>query len=145
MLCRIATAVAVSVLGVALLGAAPTLAQNTPAPADAKVYFIWPRNGQVIQGGKFWVRMGLSNMGIAPAEVERPNTGHHHLIIDAEPPPLDEPIPSTRNFLHFGGGQTEARIELPPGKHTLQLVLGDPKHYPHTPPVISEKITITVR
>jgi hypothetical protein len=88
--------------------------------------------------------MGLSGAGIAPAGIDRPNTGHHHLIIDADLPPLDQPIPNDKNHLHFGAGQTEVRIELPPGKHTLQLLLGDANHLPHDPPIESKKITITV-
>jgi hypothetical protein len=98
----------------------------------------------VIYGGKFWVRMGLSGAGIAPAAVDVPNTGHHHLLIDTDLPPLDQPIPSDKNHLHFGGGQTEAHIELPPGRHTLQLLLGDSKHVPTNPPLYSKKITIIV-
>jgi hypothetical protein len=115
------------------------------APKDAKAYIIWPPNGAVIDGGKLWVRMGLQNFGVAPAGVRRDNTGHHHLIIDRDLPPLDEPIPNDKNHLHFGGGQTEARIELPPGTHTLQMLIGDADHIPHDPPVTSPKITITVR
>jgi len=116
-----------------------------PAPPDAHVYIIWPSDGAVISGGKFWLRMGLSsNMGIAPAGVAKPNTGHHHVLIDVDPPPFDQPIPNDKNHLHFGAGQTEARIELPPGKHTLQLLLGDENHIPHDPPIISKKITVTV-
>ncbi len=120
-------------------------AAGTPSPKDAQVYFIWPQEGTVIQGGKFWVRMGLRNMGICPKGVELPNVGHHHLLIDTELPPLTEQIPSDRNHLHFGAGETEARIELPPGKHTLQLLLGDHDHTPHDPPVYSKKITVMVR
>ncbi len=116
-----------------------------PAPPGAAVYIVWPRDGGVIKDGKFWIRMGLSGAGIAPAGVDKPNTGHHHLLIDTDLPPLDEEIPNDKNHLHFGAGQTEARIELPPGKHTLQLVLGDAAHYPFNPPVVSEKITIRVR
>jgi|tagenome__1003787_1003787.scaffolds.fasta_scaffold20718199_2 hypothetical protein len=115
------------------------------APKDARAYIIWPPNGAVINGGKFWVRMGLQNFGVAPAGIRRDNTGHHHLIIDRDLPPLDEPIPNDKNHLHFGGGQTEARIELPPGTHTLQMLIGDAEHIPHDPPVTSPKITITVR
>jgi hypothetical protein len=115
-----------------------------PAPANAAAYIIWPADGAVIPGGKFWLRMGLSGAGIAPAGVNFPNTGHHHLIIDADLPPLDQPIPNDKNHLHFGAGQTEVRIELPPGKHTLQLMLGDADHMPQNPPIISKKITITV-
>jgi hypothetical protein len=88
--------------------------------------------------------MGLTGAGIAPAGIDKPHTGHHHLLIDADLPPLDEPIPNDKNHLHFGAGQTEARIELPPGRHTLQLLLGDADHVPHNPPVTSKKITVTV-
>ena len=131
------------------LAAAPVPAQTPAMPAanpnNAQLYFIWPYDGTVITGGKFWVRMGLRNMGVAPKGVAVPNTGHHHLLIDTELPPLTEAIPSDRNHLHFGAGETEARIELPPGMHTLQLLLGDMNHVPHKPPIVSKKITITVR
>jgi Domain of unknown function (DUF4399) len=126
------------------LGGTAALADATPISKDARVYIIWPKNGQVIAGGKLWVRMGLKNAGIAPAGVEKVNTGHHHLIIDAPLPPLNQEIPADKNHLHFGAGQTEVRLELPPGKHTLQLLFGDFQHLPHNPPVYSEKITITV-
>lgn len=129
----------------AALGTSVAHAQNSSAPPDAQAYIIWPSDGQVIQAGKLWVRMGLKGMGIAPADVAKADTGHHHLLIDVEPPPPDQPIPNDRNHLHFGDGQTEARlIDLPPGEHTLQMLLGDAKHYPHNPPVMSEKITIIV-
>jgi len=118
--------------------------QRHKLPPDARVYFIWPHDGQVIAGGKFWVRMGLSGAGVAPAGLDVPNTGHHHLLIDTELPPLDQPIPNDRHHLHFGAGQTEARLELPPGKHTLQLLFGDSRHIPDDPPLYSEKITVIV-
>jgi hypothetical protein len=133
----------------ALLGAAlqlgPARAVRTAAPENAAVYFIWPADGAVIGHGKFWLRMGLRNMGVAPKGADVPKTGHHHLLIDTELPPMDETIPNDRNHLHFGAGETEARLELPSGKHTLQLLLGDQDHVPHDPPVYSKKITITVR
>ena len=119
-------------------------AQGKPAPKDALLYFVWPQNGTVIKGG-FWCRFGLRNMGVAPKGTDIPHTGHHHVLIDAELPPMDEAIPSDRNHLHFGAGETEARIELPPGKHTLQLLLGDKDHIPHDPPIYSKKITVIVR
>lgn len=123
----------------------PAHAERTPAPANAKAYIIWPPDGAVIKGGKLWVRMGLRNVGIAPKGVEMQNVGHHHLLLDTDLPSLDDEIPSDRNHLHFGGGQTEARIEdLSPGKHTLQLLLADHDHRPHDPPIYSKKITITV-
>jgi hypothetical protein len=118
---------------------------NYEAEAPAlKVYIIWPANGQVIPSGKFWVRMGLSNAGVAPAGIAKPNTGHHHLLVDTDLPPLDQEIPSDKRHLHFGLGQTEARLELPPGRHTLQMLLGDDTHVPTNPPLYSEKITIIV-
>ena len=119
-------------------------ADREPAPPDARVRIIWPSDGQVIKGGKFWLRMGASNIGVAPAGVQKAKTGHFHVIIDADPPPLDEPIPNNEHYLHFGGGQTEVRLELPPGKHTLQLLLGDAAHVPNDPPLMSKKITVTV-
>lgn len=122
----------------------PAFSQDTDMPADAAVYIIWPRDRQVIRGGKFWLRMGLRNAGIAPAGTTQPRTGHHHLLIDTDLPPLDAPIPADNNHLHFGGGQTEVRLDLPPGQHTLQLLLGDANHMPHNPPLYSRQITITV-
>jgi len=124
----------------------PCAAQTrTTAASDAQVYFIWPADGATINGGKFWVRMGLRNMGVAPKSVKMENVGHHHLVVDSELPNFAEPIPSDRNHFHFGAGETEARVELPPGRHTLQLLLGDHNHVPHDPPIHSKKITITVR
>ncbi|MGH8808789.1 MAG: DUF4399 domain-containing protein [Noviherbaspirillum sp.] len=120
-------------------------ADKTTAPSNAQVYFVWPHDGTVITGGKFWVRMGLRNMGVCPKEVNKPNCGHHHLVVDTDLPSMDEEVPSDRNHLHFGGGQTEARVELPPGKHSLQLLLGDHEHRPHANPVYSKKITVIVR
>ena len=118
--------------------------ERNPAPNNARVYFIWPKDGQVINGGKFWVRLGLRNAGVAPAGVVHPNTGHHHMIIDADLPPFDEEIPADRHHLHFGAGQTEVRLKLPPGEHTLQLLMGDHNHVPHDPPIYSRQITVVV-
>jgi hypothetical protein len=115
----------------------------TPAPAGAKVYFIEPKNGAEIKG-PVKVLFGLSGMGIAPAGTQKENTGHHHLLVD-NPTVQPGPLPQTEQVLHFGGGQTEATLMLKPGKHTLQLVLGDWKHAPHNPAVQSETITITVK
>lgn len=117
---------------------------RTPAPHDAYVYIGWPLDGATV-GTKFKVWFGTRNFGIAPAGVTTKNTGHHHLLIDVPPPPLDQPIPNDHNHLHFGLGQTEAIVELPPGKHTLQLLMGDADHVPHDPPLMSRRITIYVR
>ncbi len=118
---------------------------RTPAPAGAEVYFESPADGATIQG-PVTVRFGLKGMGVAPAGIRFDNTGHHHLLIDTDvPADLAQPLPATEHVVHFGKGQTETTITLPPGKHTLQLVLGDALHIPHEPPVISKKITITVK
>ena len=115
--------------------ASPNLATagTTPSPAGAHAYIGYPNDGQVVQANKpFRVWFGLRYMGVAPKGVKYPNTGHHHLLID-------------RNHLHFGAGETETMIQLPPGKHTLQLLMGDDMHIPHNPPVYSKKITVIAR
>jgi hypothetical protein len=132
-----------AVLAAATMIPAAALAQ-TQAPSDAYLYIIWPNDGQRING-PFWCRFGLRNMGIARAGDRTPHAGHHHLLIDVdEPIKPGEIIPSDKNHLHFGAGQSEARVELPPGRHTLQLVLGDADHRVFNPPVVSKKITVTV-
>jgi hypothetical protein len=129
---------------IAFAASAPSSAQQTPSPANAKVYFISPTDGATVES-PFVVRFGLSGMGVAPAGVEKENTGHHHLLIDADLPKMDEAIPADATHVHFGGGQTEATVQLPPGRHTLQLLLGDWTHIPHNKPVMSDRITITVK
>jgi hypothetical protein len=117
---------------------------RVPRPADAELYFISPRDGETVKG-PVTVRFGLSGMGVAPAGIALPDTGHHHLLINTPlPADLGVPLPATDAIRHFGKGQTEAVIELPPGRHTLQLVLGDHLHVPHRPPLVSKRITITV-
>lgn len=135
----------VLILSIALspLFAADTL-PKTPSPKGAKVYIISPRNKATVKS-PVRVRFGLVGMGVAPAGVDVPDTGHHHLIIDTKDlPNLDMPLPASDKLMHFGKGQTEAKIKLAPGKHTLRLVLGDKIHLPHSPAVISSEITITV-
>ena len=129
----------------ALIVGGAAMAGESPAPKNAYLYIGWPNNGEVIQKNNFRVWFGLRKMGVAPAGVAKPKTGHHHLIVDASLPPMDEEIPSDKNHLHFGKGQTETRITLPSGTHTLQLLLGDLEHVPHNPPVVSQKITVTVK
>jgi Domain of unknown function (DUF4399) len=114
-----------------------------PSPAGAKVYLVYPRNGGTIAPESV-VRFGLIGMGVAPAGIEKANTGHHHLLIDTPLPAMDEPIPNDFNHLHFGLGQTEAKVKLPLGAHTLQLLLGDENHVPHDPPVMSQPIKVLV-
>jgi hypothetical protein len=132
---------------VAALFAVPAVALGeTAAPPGAAVYIISPKDGDTVTS-PFKVQFGLTGMGIAPAGIEKPNTGHHHLIIDAtlSPQELKEPIASDAKHIHYGGGQTEAMVTLPPGKHTLQLVLGDWTHVPFNPPIVSPVITVTVK
>jgi hypothetical protein len=117
--------------------------ERTPSPKGARVYFVGLGDGSYVTQNPI-IRFGLLNMGIAPAGVAKPNTGHHHLLIDTALPPLDQPIPSDFNHLHFGAGQTEAQITLPLGMHKLQLLLGDENHVPHDPPVMSQQIRVFV-
>ncbi len=127
----------------ALLAASPAGAA-TPAPKDAYLYLISPVDGQRVRS-PILCRFGLRNMGIAPAGVVVPNAGHHHLLIDVtDALTPDEPIPADRMHQHFGAGQTETRLDLPKGKHTLQLVMGDANHVPFDPVIASRRITITV-
>jgi hypothetical protein len=124
-----------------LLSAFPALSQ---AGDETSLYFITPQDGDVVSG-EFTIKFGLAGMGVAPAGFQMPGTGHHHLLIDLETlPPMDASLPKTDQIRHFGGGQTETSLTLPPGTHTLQLLLGDYSHVPHNPQVISKKITITV-
>jgi Domain of unknown function (DUF4399) len=144
---RFATACAFA----AALLVTPAFAQGTPSPEGAAVYFIGLEDGAVVTS-PVTVRFGLTGMGIAPAETVVENTGHHHLLVDRAPfgegefgaEELTLAIPNDDNHRHFGKGQTEVVLELPPGEHTLQLVLGDAGHVPHVPPVMSDRITITV-
>ncbi|MCP5367929.1 MAG: DUF4399 domain-containing protein [Hyphomicrobiales bacterium] len=139
------TLVLAALLAAATLPAtAPARAGETPAPEGARLYIIAPADGAVVTN-PVTVQFGLSGMGVAPAGVEKAGTGHHHLLIDAAVPDLDAPVPSDDNHRHFGGGQTEVTLRLTPGQHTLQLLLGDQNHIPHKPPVMSRRITVTVK
>jgi hypothetical protein len=126
-----------------LLTGASASAQNTPSPPGARVYIINLKQGAHV-ASPFLVQFGLAGMGIAPAGVEAEATGHHHLLIDAATPAKGDQIPMDDNHRHFGKGQTEAMISLPPGSHTLQLVFADAAHFVHNPPVLSDKIFIVV-
>ena len=140
----ILTAVAIA----GFCGAAPALLQPgeaaTASPPGAVLYFHYPLDGIHVPQ-RFVVRIGLKEMGVAPAGVDKPNTGHHHLFVDAEIGDVSKPIPSDYNHIHLGNGQTEILLTLSPGPHTLQLLLGDHEHIAHAPPVMSKKITVYVR
>jgi hypothetical protein len=125
--------------------AKPAALPRSAAPADVELYFISPKDGETV-GQEFVVQFGLKGMGIAPAGIVKEKTGHHHLLIDAdELPPLDQPIPMDAKHVHFGAGQTETVLKLTPGTHTLQLNLADALHLQFDPPIVSKKITITVK
>ncbi len=124
-------------------GAQADESQRAQSPEGARLYIISPANGETVNK-TVTVKFGLQGMGVSPAGLDKAATGHHHLIIDGDVlPDLNKPMGS--EVMHFGGGQTETTIELSKGKHTLQLILGDYRHIPHNPPVISEKITIYVK
>ena len=120
------------------------LCSNLAFSSENKLYFIEPKDGSTLNG-PVKIVFGLSGMGVAPAGIDFPNTGHHHLLVDIENlPDLTKPIPANKNHIHFGKGQTEVLIDLPKGKRSLQLLLGNYLHGPHKKPVISDKIYIHV-
>ncbi|GAB4196020.1 MAG: DUF4399 domain-containing protein [Wenzhouxiangellaceae bacterium] len=121
------------------------LAQEASSrPQNAALYIISPHSGEVVNS-PVRVRFGLSGMGIAPAGIQLADTGHHHLLVDLEElPDLNQPLPATAQIIHFGKGQTETEVDLPPGRHTLRLMLGDYLHRPHDPPLYSPEVTIEV-
>lgn len=128
----------------AALGLASATSSREPSPANAEVYIVSPKDGAKVKS-PVTVVFGLKGMGVAPAGIKFDGTGHHHLLIDSElPADLSQPLAANEKSVHFGKGQTETSVTLPPGKHTLQLVLGDSLHVPHDPPVVSKKISITV-
>lgn len=132
----------------AMIALAPALAQaGSVWPEGSEVYIISPANGAIVSS-PVSVVFGLKGMGVAPAGTERENTGHHHLLVDRATPSgedLQYSLPAEDELIHFGGGQTETEIDLPPGQHTLQLVMGDANHVPHDPPLVSKVVTITVK
>ena len=145
---RISALLGVMLLGMLSFASLPTSAlaneYSSPAISGSKVYIISPQDGETVPQ-TFLVKFGLSGMEIAPAGVDQPGTGHHHLLVDLmELPALDESLPVTENIKHFGKGQTETTLTLAPGEHTLQLLLANYVHIPHEPPVVSDAITITV-
>ncbi len=119
--------------------------ERTPSPKGAKVFIISPKNGETV-ASPVTVKFGIKGMTLVPAGTKQENSGHHHLLIDTDPPAdMSQPLPATDKIVHFGKAQTETTVTLPPGKHTLQLLLGDQNHIPHNPPLLSRKITITVK
>jgi len=134
-----------AVLAGLLLGTSMLATAATPAPKGAEVFIVSPEDGATVPQ-EFKVRFGVKQIALAPANDRTPNTGHHHLLIDVDKlPAAGTAIPSDANHMHFGMAQTEATIKLAPGKHTLQLELGDFVHVPFDPPIVSKKITVTVK
>ena len=120
------------------------LISRTPSTENARVFFIKPANGELVSN-PFLVEFGLTGMEIRPAGDNRSDSGHHHIIIDAELPTFDLPIPADKHHIHFGDGSSKIELTLSPSEHTLQLLFADYRHIPHNPPVFSEQITITVK
>jgi len=118
-------------------------ATPTPSPEGAHVYFIAPQDGQTVSNPVL-IQFGLKGMGVAPAGINAPNTGHHHLLVNTPLPAAGQPIPTDEKHLHFGLGQTETTLVLPTGQHELQILLGDHAHIPHQPMIASDPITIIV-
>ncbi|MEM7430824.1 MAG: DUF4399 domain-containing protein [Pseudomonadota bacterium] len=123
--------------------AAPVGLPRSDAADGARVFFITPADGDTVTS-PVTLEFGLEGMNVVPAGTEAPHSGHHHLLVDTGMPALDLPIPADANHIHFGDGSTSTTLELAPGEHTLQLLLGDHLHIPHEPPVASETITVTV-
>ena len=123
--------------------AEPAAIARTPSPQGARVFFITPADGDTVSN-PIAVEFGIEGMSVAKAGDEEPNSGHHHLLIDTEVPDPGLPIPATPNHVHFGDGSTSTEISLEPGTHSLRMLLGDHRHIPHDPVVVSEPITITV-
>lgn len=117
--------------------------QKKLAPSNAKVFFLKPSASETISG-PVKVEFGVDNIEIVPSGQDTPLSGHHHIIINADLPNMDLPIPADENYVHFGDGSSKTTLNLEKGEHTLQLILGDYLHIPHDPPIYSEKITIIV-
>ena len=123
--------------------AAAAVITRSPSAESARVYFITPADGETVSS-PISVEFGLSDMELAPAGDDRPNSGHHHIIVDRELPDLGLPVPADAQRVHFGDGRSETELTLVPGQHTLQLLFADHLHRPHEPPLYSERISITV-
>lgn len=149
-------AVAGLLMGASVLASAADTLQSQEPPKDAKVFIVSPADGATVDK-TFTVKFAIEGMALKPAGDQTPHSGHHHLLVDVDKQPLSDtplptslmpennaPLPAGPQVLHFGKAQTEATITLTPGKHTLQLVLGDKYHVPFKPTVESQKITVNV-
>lgn len=122
--------------------AAEAVMDTVPA-AQPRVYFITPADGDTVSMPVV-VTFGIDGMAVVPAGQDTPQSGHHHLIIDATLPDMSLPVPNDANNVHFGDGSTSTELTLTPGEHTLQLLFADFLHIPHDPAIKSAQITITV-
>jgi len=120
-----------------------TMPARTKSADEATVYFVSPADGATVSN-PVSVVFGIEGMSVVPAGQDAPHSGHHHLLIDTDLPDFGLPIPKDENHVHFGDGSTSTEITLPPGQHTLQMLLGDHLHIPHEPPLMSDVITINV-
>ncbi len=125
------------------VAAEPAMLPRTPSADGASVFFITPANGTTVSN-PIHIEFGIAGMDVVKAGVDQPHSGHHHLLIDTDLPDVGLPIPADEHHIHFGDGSTATEISLPPGDHTLQMLLGDHRHIPHNPAVVSQPITVTV-
>jgi len=123
--------------------AEPAAIPRTASADGASVFFIMPADGATVSN-PISIEFGIAGMDVVKAGDKQPHSGHHHLLIDTDLPDLGLPIPADEHHVHFGDGSTSTEITLPPGEHTLQMLLGDHLHIPHNPPLVSEQITISV-
>ena len=141
--CSKETAEAPAVADQGVEAPAPAAMPRTPSPEGARVFFITPADGDTVSN-PVQIEFGISGMSVVKAGDPTPESGHHHLIVDADLPDLGAPIPANEQYIHFGDGSTATEITLEPGQHTLRMLLGDHLHIPHDPPIMSEPITVTV-
>jgi hypothetical protein len=113
-------------------------------PQGAKIGFVGIKEGDTV-ASPFKIGFAAEGIKVAPAGTTTPGTGHFHLLIDTDLPPQDAPLPANDHVKHFGKGQTDTDVTLPAGKHTLQLEMTDGNHLPFAPPLLSAKISVTVK
>jgi hypothetical protein len=108
-----------------------------------KVFFVEPKNGAVVTS-PFKVVFGVTGMVVEPAGEIKPDSGHHHLLINAGPMKEGETIPADATHLHFGKAQTETEVTLPPGKYALTMQFANGAHQSYGEKM-SATINITVK
>jgi hypothetical protein len=113
-----------------------------PFNREPQAYFTNVKDADVIEA-PFVLRFGLSMRGLVPAGKTVDRAGHHHLLVN-QPLPLDfkKPLPFTEKYIHFGKGQMEHVVDLPPGSYTFNLLLADQGHIPYF--VYSKPVRLTI-